>query len=117
MCLFGLRRRQDAAYVADNVLKPLSPVRSALESGAFRRRRSPPPPCRGRRRPTDERPPQRQALRRIPCHRDADEIAVADDAVGRIEIDPSRARQIDLQPGMGRAAAERPIDSASGTKM
>src|ERR1700722_4688779 len=53
----------------------------------------------------EEAAPQRQRLRRIPGDRNADEIAVADDAVGRIEIAPARARQIDLRPGMGRAAA------------
>src|SRR5581483_8791515 len=37
--------------------------------------------------------------------RNADEIAAADDAVGRVELDPARARQIDLNPGMGRAGA------------
>ena len=48
---------------------------------------------------------QRDRLVRIARHRDADEVAGADDAVGRIEFDPARVRQIDLHPGMGRAAA------------
>ena len=38
---------------------------------------------------------------------DADQVAVADDAVGRVELDPAGAGQVDLRPGVGRAAAER----------
>ena len=39
------------------------------------------------------------------CHATATRIdAVADDAVGRIKIDPARARKIDLQPGVLIAA-------------
>src|ERR1700730_4744252 len=56
---------------------------------------------------SDEAAPERQGLPGVPSHRDANEIAVADDAVGRIEIDPSGTRQVDLQPGMGRATAKR----------
>ena len=37
---------------------------------------------------------------------DADQVAIADDAVGRVEFDPARARHVDLAPGVGRAAAE-----------
>ena len=48
---------------------------------------------------------QRQRLHRIACDRDTDQIARALDAVGRIELDPAGVRQIDLYPGMGRAAA------------
>jgi hypothetical protein len=44
-------------------------------------------------------------LARISCYRNADEIAVADDAIGRIELDPTGTGQIDLAPGMRRAAA------------
>ena len=49
---------------------------------------------------------QRDGLARIARHRDADEVAGADDAVGGIELDPAGARQIDLHPGVGRAAAD-----------
>ena len=49
---------------------------------------------------------QGDGLARIARDRDANEVAVADDAVGRIELDPAGARQIDLHPGMGRAAAD-----------
>ena len=42
----------------------------------------------------------------IPRHRDADKIAVPDDFVGRIKIYPPRARKVNLQPRMGRAAAD-----------
>src|SRR5450432_3860879 len=55
---------------------------------------------------------QRDGLARIACHRHPNEIPGADDAVGRIELDPAGARQIDLNPCMGRAAADiamRPI--------
>jgi hypothetical protein len=48
---------------------------------------------------------QRDCLHRIARHRDTDQIARALDAVGRIELDPARIRQIDLHPCMGRAAA------------
>src|SRR5215213_7481235 len=49
---------------------------------------------------------QRNGLTRIAGDRDANEIAAADDAVGRIELDPPRARKVDLHPGMGRAPAD-----------
>ena len=38
--------------------------------------------------------------------RDADQVAVADDAVGRVELDPAGAGQVDLRPGVRRAAAD-----------
>src|SRR3954463_12313172 len=41
----------------------------------------------------------------IACHRDPDQVAIADNAVGRIELHPTGAGQIDLAPGMSRAAA------------
>src|SRR5260370_14770695 len=53
-------------------------------------------------------------LARIARHRDADEIAGADDAVGRIELDPARAWQIDLHPGMDRAAADIAMRAVAG---
>src|SRR5438552_16748056 len=43
---------------------------------------------------------QGDRLIRRPRDTHPDEIAVADDAVGRIELDPSRARHIDLAPGV-----------------
>src|SRR5262249_39215958 len=49
-------------------------------------------------------PMQRDRLTRIARHRDADQVAAADDAVGRIELDPARARQVDLHPGVSRSA-------------
>src|SRR4030088_1544970 len=48
---------------------------------------------------------QRDGLTRIARHRHPNEVAGADDAVGGIELDPAGARQIDLYPGVGRAAA------------
>src|SRR5215470_10272822 len=48
---------------------------------------------------------QRDRLARIARNSDADQVAAADDTVGRIELDPAGARQIDLHPGMRRAAA------------
>jgi hypothetical protein len=35
---------------------------------------------------------ERHRLTRIPDDRDTDQVAVADDAVGRVEFDPSRRR-------------------------
>src|SRR5689334_17760643 len=49
---------------------------------------------------------ERNCLARITRDRDADEIAVSDDAIGGIEFDPAGARQIDLAPCVGRAAAD-----------
>ena len=49
---------------------------------------------------------QRHRLARVARHRDTDEVAGADNAVGGIELDPAGARQIDLNPGMRRAAAD-----------
>ena len=44
--------------------------------------------------------PQGQGLIVIPRDRHANQMAIADDAVGRIEVYPARAGQIDLAPGM-----------------
>src|SRR5580693_5451716 len=49
---------------------------------------------------------QRDRLARIARDRDTNEVARPDNAVGGIELDPARARQIDLNPGMRRTAAE-----------
>ena len=57
---------------------------------------------------------QRDRLARIARHRDTNEIAGADDAVGRIELDPAGARQIDLHPGMRRAAADIAMRAVAG---
>ena len=56
---------------------------------------------------------QRYRLARIAHHRDTNEVAVANDAIGWIEIDPTGSRQIDLRPGM-RVAAARIASSSSG---
>src|SRR3984957_3739038 len=53
----------------------------------------------------DESTPQRQNVCVIPSHRDSDQIAIADNAIGWIEIDPAGAWKVDLQPGVGGAAA------------
>src|ERR1017187_8884673 len=45
--------------------------------------------------------PQRQNLLLIPRHGNTNQIAVSDDTVRRIEIDPAGARQVRLHPGMG----------------
>ena len=50
---------------------------------------------------TDERAPQGQRVPLIPRHGHTDQIAVSDDAVGRIEVDPSGARQVRLHPAVG----------------
>ena len=49
---------------------------------------------------------ERHGLRRIARDRNPDQVAIADDAVGRIEFDPARARQIDLAPCVGCTAAD-----------
>ena len=48
---------------------------------------------------------QRESLERLACHGDADQVGAADLAVGRIELDPAGAGQVDLDPGMGIAGA------------
>src|SRR5215469_11340879 len=48
----------------------------------------------------------RHSLARVPGDRHADQIVIADDAVGWIEFDPAGPRQINLDPGMGGAAAD-----------
>src|ERR1700676_2268839 len=53
--------------------------------------------------------PQREGLRVIPCNRDADEMTVADNAVGRVEIDPAGAGKINLQPCVRGAATARGV--------
>src|SRR4030088_1044333 len=57
---------------------------------------------------------QRDGLARIARHRHPNEVAGADDAVGGIELDPAGARQIDLYPCMGRAAADAAIRAVAG---
>src|SRR5208282_2001771 len=54
---------------------------------------------------TGERTMERYCLARITHHRNTNEVAVANDAIGWIEIDPTGSRQIDLSPGMRVAAA------------
>ena len=60
---------------------------------------------------------QRRRLGRIARDRDPDEILAADEPIGRVELDPSRARQIDLAPGVRRPAAQtdRLVVAACGT--
>src|SRR5271155_625852 len=48
---------------------------------------------------------ERYCLARITHDRDTNEVAVADNAIGWIEIDPTRSRQIDLSPGVRVTAA------------
>jgi len=57
---------------------------------------------------------QRNGLARIARHRNPHQVAGADDAVGGIELDPAGARQIDLDPGMGRAAADIALRAVAG---
>src|SRR5262249_15316506 len=53
----------------------------------------------------DEGPGYRHRLRRIAGGCDTNEVVGGYKAVGRIELDPPGARQIDFRPGMGSAAA------------
>ncbi len=53
-------------------------------------------------------PPEREHLLRIPCDGDADQVAIADDTVGRIEIDPASAGQVYLHPRVRCASAQNP---------
>src|SRR5262245_3123207 len=56
----------------------------------------------------------RHRLTRVAGDRDADQAVVADDAVGRIELDPAGTRQVNLEPGVGRIAADTRAASALG---
>src|SRR5271166_358261 len=51
-----------------------------------------------------KRASQRRRLSWIARDRHADKVAPANQAIGRIEFDPARARQINLAPGVRRAA-------------
>src|SRR5216684_1411655 len=53
--------------------------------------------------------PDRYRLLRVARHRHPDKVAIADNAVGGIELDPAGARKIDLYPGMGGAAAHMAV--------
>lgn len=50
--------------------------------------------------------PQGDGLFRVAGNADADQVAVADNAVRGIEFHPAGAGQINLTPGVGRSAAE-----------
>jgi hypothetical protein len=45
----------------------------------------------------------------VPCNRDADEMTVADYAVGRVEIDPASAGKRNLHPLVLGATAARGV--------
>ena len=55
---------------------------------------------------------QRQRLVGIARYCNTDEPAIADDAVGGIELDPTGAGQEDADPGMGIAPADDALASA-----
>src|SRR5690242_12680562 len=54
---------------------------------------------------TRERAADRDRLGGVARHRDADQVLAGDQRVGRVELDPSGARQVDVGPGMGAAGA------------
>ena len=56
---------------------------------------------------------QRDRLARLMHDRDAHEILIPDHAARRIEVDPARAGNIDLDPGMGVAAGDASSSSSS----
>jgi len=43
----------------------------------------------------------------VACNRDANKVAITDDPICRVEIDPAGTRQIDLTPGMGGTATDK----------
>ncbi len=49
---------------------------------------------------------KRHGLARVARDGHADQVAVADDGVGGIELHPAGAGQVDLAPGVRRAAAD-----------
>ena len=44
---------------------------------------------------------QGDGLARHPGHRNANQISVSDDSIGRIELDPAGTADVNLTPGMG----------------
>ena len=54
---------------------------------------------------------QRNSLIGRPGNRHPDQVAISDDPIGRIELNPARARQVNLAPRVGRAASKpyRPV--------
>src|SRR5208337_552506 len=49
---------------------------------------------------------KRNGLSGVSRHRDANEVPIADNAVGRVEFNPARSWQVDLTPRIRGAAAE-----------
>ena len=49
--------------------------------------------------------PERNSLARIARHSHAYEIAISDNGIGRIQLHPAGAGQIDVAPGVGGTAA------------
>src|SRR6202011_5534269 len=50
--------------------------------------------------------PQRQRVPRIPRDGHANEVAIAYDAVGGVEVDPSGSRQVRLHPAVRRSSTD-----------
>ena len=59
-------------------------------------------------RRTGEGAGERHRLGRVARDGHADQILAADQPIGRVELDPAGAGQVDLHPGVGRAAAHEP---------
>jgi hypothetical protein len=55
---------------------------------------------------SDPRALQRNGLARLVHDRDAHEVLIPDHAARRIEVDPTRAGNIDLDPGMSIAPSD-----------
>ena len=55
---------------------------------------------------SDPRALQRNGLARLVHDRDAHEVLIPDHAARRIEVDPTRAGNIDLYPGMSVASGD-----------
>ena len=70
-----------------------------------------------RRGRTDERAPQRQRVPLVPRHGHTNQVAIPDDAVGGVEVDPSGSRQVRLHPGVRCSTADGGARLTSGTKM
>ena len=49
---------------------------------------------------------QRDSLTGRPGDRYPDQVAISDDAIGRIELNPARTRQVNLAPRVGRATSK-----------
>ena len=55
-------------------------------------------------------------MARVTSDGDPDQVGVADNAIGRIELDPAAGRQINARPGVGMAGSQDALRRAAGRR-